>query len=298
MVRRKRRRVWRWVIGALVLLGLAGGAAVGYWWFFTGSAADEVSLTAAVAAISEVEDDGSGDTSNDTATSAPDAGPATTSATASSEPVSESTTSTAPGQLAENLAGTWQLATSGPESFAGYRVQEELANIGNKTVVGRTTDVSATLEFANVASADDTNGDATQGQLVRAEVAVRTATLTTDSSHRDGHARTSLDVVNFPEATFTLTEPIVLSPDGGLAAAPSTWNGEVTGNLSIKGVTRPTTFTINATLRGDILVLVGSAPITFADFEVELPTARIVLSIEEHGVMEFQLYLRRTAPSS
>lgn len=308
----------RWVLGALVLLVLAGVGVVGYWWFFTGSAAEEVSLDSAIAAIGETTDD----TGAVPATSAPAASSPTTSAPTTSAPAARAPTSTLPAvaptntpapsstaaaaaptstpaaQVPDNLTGIWQLATDGPQSFAGYRLQEVLAIIGDKTVVGRTPDVSATLEFANVTDADGTNGAATQGQLVRAEVAVRTATLATESSHRDGHARASLDVANYPEATFTLTAPVVLVPDGGLAAAPATWSGDVTGELTIKGVTRTTTFDIDAQLADDFLVVVGSAPITFADFGVELPTAASVLSIEEHGMMEFQLYLRRTAPMS
>lgn len=38
-------------------------------------------------------------------------------------------------------------------------------------------------------------------------------------------------------------------------------------------------------------MIVGSADVTFPDYGVETPTAAIVVSLEDHGVVEFQLYL-------
>lgn len=309
MARRRRFRLWRWVIGLTALAVVLAAGAVAYWWF-SDSAPAPVSLESAVVAASE---QATGERDAGEQATAPTTTTSTTTPSTTGEPTTTDvgttdagTTDTTLGTAepepapseraiaeADELAGVWDVATDGPESFAGYRLQEVLANIGDKTVVGRTNDVAATLEFANVAS-----GDATQGQLTRAEVAVQTATLKTDNSHRDGHARESLAVSTYPEATFTLTEPVVLVPDGGLVAAPDTWNGDVVGDLTIKGVTRATTFAVDASLEGDVLVVVGRAPITFADFEVELPSARIVLSIEESGTMEFQLYLKRTTTAS
>ena len=44
----------------------------------------------------------------------------------------------------------------------------------------------------------------------------------------------------------------------------------------------------------DIIVVVGSTNIVFADFEVQVPTAPIVLSAEDNGIVEFQLFFRRS----
>jgi hypothetical protein len=41
-------------------------------------------------------------------------------------------------------------------------------------------------------------------------------------------------------------------------------------------------------------VVVGSLDITFADFGVEVPDAQIVLSVEDHGILELQLLLTKS----
>jgi hypothetical protein len=53
------------------------------------------------------------------------------------------------------------------------------------------------------------------------------------------------------------------------------------------------TVDLAAQLEGNVLVAVGSLPITFADFGVRAPTAPIVASVEDRGVMEFQLYFTK-----
>jgi hypothetical protein len=39
--------------------------------------------------------------------------------------------------------------------------------------------------------------------------------------------------------------------------------------------------------------VVGSFPIVFADHGIEAPGASIVVSVEDHGIVEFQLFLTR-----
>jgi hypothetical protein len=40
-------------------------------------------------------------------------------------------------------------------------------------------------------------------------------------------------------------------------------------------------------------VAVGSTGVVFADFGVATPTSRAVISVEDHGIMEFQLFFTR-----
>ncbi len=186
-----------------------------------------------------------------------------------------------------DIAGTWTVNTSmvpfssedGTGSFVGYRVDEELT-LGAVTAVGRTGDVTGSVEL-------------TQDQLVAATVTAEMATLQTDNSHRDGHARSALKVRDHPYGTFTLTEPIALpagAADGELISA------QAVGTLTLAGVTNSTVFDLEAQLADDIadvVVVTGSAPVVFADYDVETPSAPIVLSLDDHGVIEFQLFLTR-----
>ena len=65
------------------------------------------------------------------------------------------------------------------------------------------------------------------------------------------------------------------------------------GTLTIKGVTNEVQIDLAATLIGEIVTVVGTFDIVFADYGVEAPSAPIVVSVEDHGVVEIQLFLTR-----
>ena len=94
-----------------------------------------------------------------------------------------------------DLAGTWVLSQQGT-SFVGYRIGEELANIGTTTAVGRTGDIVAALEF---------DGAVITSVVIEADL----RTLESDQSFRDGALRTrGIETDTYPFAIFVLTEPI------------------------------------------------------------------------------------------
>jgi len=190
------------------------------------------------------------------------------------------------GPAPEAFAGFWFLAT--PESadglpgepavsFAGFRVDEVLNNIGDFTAVGRTAKVSGSIELSDTA-------------LVAATVEVQMGTLQTDNSFRDGRMYQALDTSEFPLATFTLAEPVELP--AGMADGEA-FSGSAEGDLTIKGVTNRVAFDLQAQLVGDRIVAVGSSDVLFSDYGVTAPTAPIVVSVEDHGIMEFQLLFTR-----
>ena len=178
--------------------------------------------------------------------------------------------------------GTWTVdpdrgADAGGTS-AGFRVDEELASIGATTAVGRTTGVEGTLTI--------------EGTTVTAvDITVDMAALETDDSRRDGRMRSALATDEFPTATFSLTEPIELGeiPDDG-----ETISVTATGDLTIKGVTNTVDIALDARLVDGTLVVVGSSPVVFADYGVETPTAAIVVSLEDEGTIEFQLFFAKS----
>ena len=71
------------------------------------------------------------------------------------------------------------------------------------------------------------------------------------------------------------------------------FSAAVQGDLTIKGVTNPAVFDLQAQLVGDTIVAVGSSEVTFADYGVRTPTAPVVVSVEDDGIMEFQLIFTR-----
>jgi len=186
-----------------------------------------------------------------------------------------------------DLDGTWTVDTSigsfDPDTedytsaWVGYRVQEELAGIGAKTAFGRTPDVSGTLTIdGTTATAVDVEADLT--------------TLESDDGRRDGSlARQSIETSQFPTATFALTEPI----DFGDVADGEPVKVDAVGELTLHGVTREVTVPLDAKLEGDTIIVTGSIDILFADYDIEKPSSAAVLSVEDQGVMELQLFFTK-----
>ena len=163
-------------------------------------------------------------------------------------------------------------------SFAGFRVDEVLGGgIGEFTAVGRTADVAGSIELTDTA-------------LAAATVEVTMSTLRTDNGSRDSRVYRALNTSEFPLAVFTLVEPVELP---AAMAGGEAFSGSAQGDLTIKGVTNRVAFDLQAQLVGDRIVVVGSTGVTFSDYGVTAPTAPIVVSVEDHGIMEFQLIFTR-----
>ena len=244
---------------------VAGGAllivAAAVWFFVLRDTAPEaVSLDDAVGAVTSTTiDQGTSDT----------------------QPTSEDSAD-APGS--DTLDGSWSIDTTigggvvESSSFVGYRVREELATVGAFTAVGRSTGVTGSFSFAGTT-------------LESAEIVVDMTQLRSDSANRDSAMRgQALETGTFPEASFVLTSPVDLTtaPEPG-----SSFTVEATGDLTLHGVTRSVTVPIEGQRIDDTVVVVGSIEILFADYEIDRPRAAVVLSVEDTGVMEFQLFLTK-----
>ncbi len=188
------------------------------------------------------------------------------------------------GPAPEGISGTWTVDPSVGSfedfsgSFVGYRVQETLANIGATEAVGRTPDVSGSITVdGTTVTAVDLSADLT--------------TLQSDERFRDGQLRRqALETGQFPTASFTLTEPVDL---GSVPAEGSTVEVTAVGDLTLHGVTQQVQVPLEARLQGGVVTIAGSIPIVFADYGIAKPEAMVVLSVEDHGVMEVQLQLTR-----
>jgi polyisoprenoid-binding protein YceI len=179
---------------------------------------------------------------------------------------------------ASSLDGTWSIDPSVGSfsdfsgTFVGYRVQEELASIGAKTAVGRTPDVEGSLKI--------------EGATVpEARFTADLTTLQSDESRRDGAIRgQALESDQFPTATFELTEPIELAK---IPADGDTTNVDAVGTLTLHGVTKDVQRT------GDVIAVTGQLDIAFADYDIDKPESFAVLSIEDHGILEVQLFFSK-----
>ena len=68
-----------------------------------------------------------------------------------------------------------------------------------------------------------------------------------------------------------------------------------TGTLDLHGVTRQVEVPIQARMVDGTIVLVGSFDVVFSDYGVSVPSAPIVLSVADEGVIEMQILLTRSA---
>ena len=306
-----RRRLARMVLGVVVV------AVVGWWFLLRSDAPPAPDLASAVETASAAQ---AGSTATTTAgpassttsatygttttygkgtgygtaasTTAPSSGTAssaygtTTSTEAPTAGTAPPTTAAVPGESgpAVGPAGTWTVDTDigsfsdFTSTWVGYRVEEVLGNgIGSNTAVGRTPLVVGSVELSDDA-------------LLAVEVTADLRGLRSDKTYRDGKVRSSLHTDDHPTATFTLEGPVVL---GDLEGDGASVEALVAGTITINGVTGSVEVTLAATLVGDVLTVVGSLPILFSDHGIEAPSASIVVSVEDHGIVEFQLFLTR-----
>jgi len=85
-----------------------------------------------------------------------------------------------------------------------------------------------------------------------------------------------------------LTEPADLGEE---AAAGELVNVSAVGELTINGVTNTVEIPLQAQLVDGKILVTGSTELLFADYGVIAPTAPVVLSVEDHGILEFQVWL-------
>ncbi len=219
-------------------------------------------------------------TASSVATATPTAA-ASSVATANPAATSEAAAAPGGGSPDGDLSGTWVVSEAG-ESFAGYRIGEELASVGTATAVGRTGDLVGTLEFDGTA-------------ITAVELEVDMTTLRSDDSRRDNQLRRrGIETDSFPIATFSLTERIELE---SVPAEEVPVTTVAVGELTLHGVARTVRVQLAGQLAGGFCVVVGSTEIVLADYDIEPPTGFSVLSIEEVGTMEFQLVFEQASGS-
>jgi polyisoprenoid-binding protein YceI len=168
-------------------------------------------------------------------------------------------------------AGRWHpVAPAG--SFVGYRVDERYLGVGVRTAVGRTSAVTGTVTVS---------GDRVEGADLRADM----TTVRSDQARRDDALRSrAIETDRYPSARFTLAGPVAVAAKARQAK----------GALTLHGRRAAIAVTVRGQrLSGGRLELVGSAPIRFATFAIEPPSVAGLVTVSDHGVLEFRLVLAR-----
>lgn len=166
-------------------------------------------------------------------------------------------------------------------NFVGFRINEELAGVGAKTVVGRTDAVTGTMTIQGAT-------------ITAAQFDVDMTQLITDDAGRNAAikgATGGLETQAFPDASFVLTQPVDL---GALPAEGVEVTVQATGDLTVHGVTRQVTIPLTAELQAGVIVVFGTLEdMALSDFDIPKPSAIVVLSVEEVAAMELQLFFSR-----
>lgn len=251
------RKLALWIGGAIVALVIL---VVGGTWVYINLIKDDAPAELSfeerdqeAAATDPPATDATTTVASSESTTAPSAGPATTTG----------------GGEASGVDGTW---TATGDSVLGYRVKETL--FGQDTEgVGRTNAVTGSLTLA--------------GSTVESgEFTVDMSTVESDSGNRDNQFRGRImDTDSFPTSTFTLTQPIEL---GTIPAEGETITATATGDLTLRGTTRPVTFDVQARLNGGNIEVDGSIPIVFADWGIPNPSFGPATTAD-NGLLEFLL---------
>lgn len=159
------------------------------------------------------------------------------------------TASTGDSAAPEGIEGAWHV---GAGSQAGYRVKEVLFG-QDAEAVGRTTEVTGTMQIAGTT-------------VTAAGIEVDMASVASDETRRDSQYRGRImDTDTFPTATFTLTEPVEL---GAVPADGEEVARAVTGELTLRGVTRMVTVDLTARRNGATIEVTGAIAVDFDAFDI------------------------------
>ncbi|HUO46110.1 MAG TPA: YceI family protein [Acidimicrobiia bacterium] len=247
----------RWLIALPLVLIVLGGA--GLIWFFGRDVPEEASIDAATSLTTSTADNVTAGGSETTGSSA-------------------SLTAFIPD-------GEWVIDTSigdfsfteATASFAGFRVNEELSGIGATTAIGRTPELEGRLDIED-------------GIVTAGSVEADLTAIVSNESRRDDRIQSALNTSSNPIASFVLNEEIEL-PSGLVEG--STFTVEAVGDLTVNGITNPVVIPLEGAIANGGVLLAGGVEIVFAEYDVVVPRAPVVLSAEDHGILEVQLWFTR-----
>ena len=180
---------------------------------------------------------------------------------------------------AQNAAPTrYELAPAGNE--ARYRVREQLAGFDfPNDAVGVTTNVQGAIvvDAAGRVLADQSkfiiNITGLKSDQDRRDRYIQTRTLETQT-----HPTVELVVKELKGVTFPLAKAGELK-------------FELIGDLTVKGVTKPTTWAVSATPKDGGLAGTARTKFTFADFNLTKPRVASVLSVNDDITLEYDFHL-------
>jgi polyisoprenoid-binding protein YceI len=254
----------------LVVVALAGGIWL-YDWVLGDTEAASATVSAPTLEIAA------------SATSAPSATTASTTAPTQAAPTDTLALEAAPTESTPAVvapqSGVMVYQISQDDSEVRFNIHEELRG-QPKDVIGTSNQVAGEL-------AVDLN-DLSTAQL--GEIVVNARTLQTDDNRRNQAIRNRILFTDQYE--LIKFNPTQVSGLSGSAAPGQSFTFQVTGDLTIKDVTKPVTFDVTVTVESAER-LMGSAKtsIALADFNLAVPSVPFVANVGETMALEIDFVL-------
>lgn len=196
--------------------------------------------------------------------------------------VGEGLTECAPSELGALPEGTEAAAIYAivpEESEARYRVQEELASVGETEAVGKTQAIVGQIGF-----------DAEGLPVACSRFDIDLRTLQSDEAKRDNYLyQNTLEAETFPLATFVLRD--VEGLDAPLADGEEA-TVTLIGDLTLKDVTKLVAWEATVTREGETLTGQAATEFEMPEFSIETPSVPVVLSLDETVRLEFDITAR------
>ena len=163
-------------------------------------------------------------------------------------------------------------------SVARYSVTEQLARLSSPIdAVGETGDVQGAIVF-------DADGNVDPDQSV---ITVAVAGLTSDEDRRDRYVRNNtLSTSQFPSVEIVVTGVEGLDwpfPDSGETTF------QLTGDMTIREVTSPVTWDVEAQSTSGAVTGQAKTVITFDQFDLSKPSLAFIVSVEDEIRLELDI---------
>lgn len=182
-------------------------------------------------------------------------------------------TANASNATSAGVDGSWK-ATA--KSVVGYRVKETLFGQAAEAY-GRTSALTGTMTIS---------GTTATAVVLKADL----TSLKSDNQRRDGQVQGRiLETAKFPTAMIRTTEPISF---GKVPANQVEVKAKAKAALTLHGVTKNVTLDLTARRNGDAIEVVGSVPITFADYSIANPS-NAAATVGTTGTLEFAAVFTR-----
>jgi len=195
------------------------------------------------------------------------AAPTVPAAAPTAQPAGRATSAPAPSGA---IAGTRTFTIVPEQSEASYEVQEQfLSRDLPNQAIGKTNAVTGELQFSldGKPSGKVTN------------ITVDLSKLTSDESRRDNRIRQQwLESNKYPNAVFTSTDAQGL-PETYTEGQDVSF--KLTGNMTIRDVTKPVTFDVIGKLVGDTITGSATTQILMKDFGIDPPSVAGMLTVKD-----------------